>query len=205
MKASIAILFASRDSIYKTIPGLDVYDERRDARRFKARLPVVAHPPCRLWSQLRHMSTAPVAERQLAIFALLKVQQNGGVLEHPASSCLWPFLGLPEPSESPDYWGGWTMAVPQFWFGHRANKSTRLYIVGVRPANVPIFDLRLGEPEFICCGSRSKRSEISKHERSATPRKFADFLLAIAGRVHRPPQNTLKSDGREGPGTKKTF
>ena len=43
----VAVLFARADSIYKTLPGCDVYDIKRDARTWPGGCPVVAHPPCR--------------------------------------------------------------------------------------------------------------------------------------------------------------
>lgn len=49
----IAVLFARQDSIYKTLPGCDVWDIERDARKWPGGCPVVAHPPCRAWGRLR--------------------------------------------------------------------------------------------------------------------------------------------------------
>lgn len=46
----VAVLFARADSIYKGLPGVDVYDADRDARTFPGGCPVVAHPPCRAWA-----------------------------------------------------------------------------------------------------------------------------------------------------------
>lgn len=34
MSAAVAVLFARKDSIYKTIPECDVWDAERDARKF---------------------------------------------------------------------------------------------------------------------------------------------------------------------------
>lgn len=58
------------------------------------------------------------------------------MLEHPAGSTLWPVAGLPEPGER-DAWGGFTIIVPQFWWGHLADKATRLYICGCEPGDLP--------------------------------------------------------------------
>jgi hypothetical protein len=88
---TVAVLFARSVSVYKTLPGVDVWDEARDARWWPGGGPVVAHPPCRLWAKLRQFAKArdPVMERQLAIDAVRRVQRYGGVLEHPAESTLW--------------------------------------------------------------------------------------------------------------------
>lgn len=94
-----AVLFVERNSIYKTFPGLDCYDEDRDARTFPGGMPVIAHPPCRLWGRLRSFSTAPESEKDLARFAVAMVRQWGGVLEHPAHSTLWKDRGLPLPGD----------------------------------------------------------------------------------------------------------
>ena len=45
----VVVLFVRADSIYKTLPGVECYDEARDARTWPGGCPVVAHPPCRTW------------------------------------------------------------------------------------------------------------------------------------------------------------
>jgi len=45
--------FARPDSIYKSLPGCDVFDLARDARTYNGSYPVIAHPPCRAWGRLR--------------------------------------------------------------------------------------------------------------------------------------------------------
>ena len=104
----VAVLFARADSIYKTMPGCDVWDMDRDARKFPGGMPIVGHPPCRAWGQLRHLAVVkPRAdEKALAPWCIQKIRENGGVLEHPKGSSLWPVLGLPEPNGLPDEWGG---------------------------------------------------------------------------------------------------
>ena len=41
----VAVLFARRDSVYKTLPGTDVYDADRDARTYDGDGPSLCHPP----------------------------------------------------------------------------------------------------------------------------------------------------------------
>jgi hypothetical protein len=82
------------------------------------------------------------------------------------------------------------MMVPQFWFGHEAEKKTLLYIVGCAAADVPAFPLKLGHapkqmgiPGRRKDGSRKKgRPEISKADREKTPSEFAAWLVELARR-----------------------
>lgn len=178
----VAVLFARSDSIYKSIPGCDVYDIDRDALTFPGGMPVIAHPPCRSWGRLSHMANPRAGERELALWAVDQVRQWGGVLEHPAGSKLWKEKPLPEPGTR-DEFGGFTLVVSQWWFGHRCEKMTRLYICGISIREVPEMGLRLGEPEYVVARSRKNRfnkKEIGKAEREHTPEPFARFLVKIA-------------------------
>lgn len=190
----VAVLFARRDSIYKTLPGCDVWDEDRDARRWPGGAPVVAHPPCRAWGRLRHMAKPRHDEKDLARWAVAQVRRFGGVLEHPAASTLWADQGLPAPGRV-DHVGGWTLAIHQHDFGHRAEKATVLYIVGVTSADLPEVPMVLGDAPCIVgtsgrtsSGKRLRpgdlgwRPEVSKAEREGTPRPFAEWLLELARR-----------------------
>jgi len=183
MNKEVAVLFARSDSDYKALE-CDVWDMYRDARNYSEQRPVVAHPPCRAWGRLRHFAKPRPDEKELAIFAVEQVRKCGGVLEHPASSSLWPFLGLPKPGEKPDEFGGWTLPIVQFWFGHRAMKATWLYIVGVSPAGVPRMPLVLGDaPRVIAQNSKKKsarRPEVTEREREATPIELAKWLIELA-------------------------
>ena len=85
----IPVLFTEQNSSYNNYEIFDTYDEKRNALSYNSRLPIIAHPPCRLFSRLRSFSTAPIAEKKLAFFALSKIRQFGGILEHPRSSTLW--------------------------------------------------------------------------------------------------------------------
>jgi len=136
--SQIAVLFARNDSRYKEMALIyDVYDIDRDARTFCKKLPVIAHPPCRAWGQLSHMANPRPDEKQLAFFALAQVRLNGGVLEHPAGSRLWKEANLPLGDEV-DEFGGFTIEIDQWDFGHVAHKNTKLYIyMGSRDQSYP--------------------------------------------------------------------
>ena len=185
----IAALFVRADSIYKTLPGVDAWDIERDALCWPGGTPVVAHPPCRAWGGLRHFAKPRPGEKALALWAVEQVRRYGGVLEHPAASRLWPEAGLPEPGAGYDAHGGWTLVVDQDWWGHRAEKRTRLYIVGCAPRDVPALPLRLEEPTHVVSPWRGLRSgmpgyrpQLSKPEREHTPPEFAAWLADLARR-----------------------
>lgn len=181
----VAVLFARADSIYKTMPECDVYDIERDARTWPGGCPVVAHPPCRAWASLRHCAKPRDGEKDLALLAIGHVRRYGGVLEHPLLSTLWRVAVLPEPGHR-DEFGGWTLIVDQHWFGHRARKRTRLYIVGCeRGYYIPTMPLVLGEATHTVglWSGRDRaraRPSISKPEFEATPPEFARWLVDLA-------------------------
>lgn len=181
----IAALFVRADSIYKSLPGVDAWDADRDARLWPGGIPCIAHPPCRAWSRLRHFARPVPGEREYALWALTQVRRWGGVLEHPAASLLWREAELPRPGTffARDAWGGWSMAVWQFWWGHRASKPTWLYIVGVASSAIPPVPLRLGEPTHVVQSrlpAGTSRPHISRAERDQTPPAFAAWLVEVA-------------------------
>lgn len=136
---TVAVLFARADSNYKALPETDVWDAERDARKWPGGCPVVAHPPCRAWGRLKHMANPRPDEKNLARLAVALVREFGGVLEHPARSELWAAQKLPQPGER-DQYGGWTLPISQYWWGHRAEKKTWLYIVGCEPRRIEFTD-----------------------------------------------------------------
>lgn len=180
---TVAVLFARSDSVYKTLPGCDVYDIERDARTWPGGAPVVAHPPCRAWGRLRAFAKPRHDEKDLARWAVAQVRRWGGVLEHPESSTLWADQRLPRHLNERDGHGGWTMPIHQWWFGHRAQKRTWLYIVGVNPWEVPDYPLRLGQSD--CRIRLDKRRPDGTHIRKGDP----DYqpILGDAEREHTPP------------------
>lgn len=190
----IAALFIRRDSLYKDLPEVDAWDIDRDARRWPGGYPVIAHPPCRAWGRLRHLAKPAPAERELALWAVQQVRRWGGVLEHPANSNLWPAAGLPALRQT-DGWGGWTLPISQYWWGHRAEKRTWLYIVGCRPKNIPALPLVLGTASALVGTSGRRRDgtrlqpgdpgwrpEIAKADREKTPAALTHWLVNLASR-----------------------
>lgn len=182
----VAVLFARADSIYKTMPGCDVFDIERDARTWVGGAPVVAHPPCRAWGRLRKMAKPRDDERELGPWAVNQVRAHGGVLEHPAFSELFIYCGLPAPGRA-DEFGGVTFPITQSWFGHRAEKATWLYIVGVPPARLPAIPLDMRRASHVIAqrtgirkGSIGWRPEVTLAEREHTPPALAAWLVEVA-------------------------
>lgn len=164
----IAALFTRRNSPYLSLPGVECYDERRDARTYSGPYPVVAHPPCRGWGRYRHRSASSSDEHELAFFALDAVRRFGGVLEHPEASRLWSAAGLLRPGFI-DHFGGFTLVIDQCDFGHRARKRTWLYIVRCEPPLFPAPRLGLHSVERMC-----------RAERERTPVDLAHWLVQCA-------------------------
>lgn len=190
--ALVSILFARRDSVYKTL-GVDVWDADRDARKWEGGNPCVAHPPCRAWGQLRQFAKPRKDEKELAIWAIKQIRINGGVLEHPRGSTLWKYLDLPVGNETDEY-GGYSLSVDQFWWGHKARKRTLLYVCGIDRKDIPDIPLKFdaithycGFPKSWKGKSRYGMKEISKAEREETPVAFAKWLVELASRCKAPP------------------
>lgn len=183
---SVSVLFARKRSIYKKLPLCDVWDIVRDARHYAGSNPVIAHPPCRGWGRLRGLAKPRADEKDLALFAIDQVRRCGGVLEHPAYSSLWKAAQLPLPGPGRvDEFGGFTIAVSQKWWGHRAEKDTWLYICGCSSRELPEMPLVLGDASHVICSSKKRgqpgyRPAVNKLEREATPVLFAVWLFSLA-------------------------
>ena len=179
MKPTVAILCAARNSVYKTLPGLDVYDIDRDCRTFRGGMPIVAHPPCRAWSAYcRHQAKPVDGEKELAPWCLAELRAWGGVLEHPAHSVLWDEFKLPKPGwEARGDW--WSMEVNQSWFGDSRTKKTWLLFSKILPHDLPEMPYRLHDAK----GDRRRWQVMSKHQRAATCPQFAEWLIEAARSV----------------------
>ena len=191
----IAILFAQPDGCYANWPWLDLWDEKRDARKYEGNLPVIAHPPCQLWGAMAAVNYArwggdhnkPGNDDGCFESALKSVRRCGGVLEHPAKTRAWAQHGLAKPTKGGTGWqpsdGGWVCEVWQSAYGHRANKATWLYYYGYKhPFNL-MWDKPKGSHQIGFQDQRGKarnKPTLGKREANATPLKFRDELLKLA-------------------------
>lgn len=191
---TVAALYVDRLGPYPGMPGVDAWDEARDARLYHGPHPVVAHPPCGPWANLKHLHTRP-DERELGVMAVFQVLQWGGVLEQPAGSLLWERMDLPTPiaSDRPEFGRrGFTIEVEQVEWGHVARKRTWLYLVGVprEAITAPPFPGR--EPTHWVSGGRRHARKgsggfappgikiCSAQQRRRTPPAFAEWLVSLA-------------------------
>lgn len=185
----IAALYVERGGPYFGRPDVDPWDKERDARDYAGPWPVVAHPPCGPWGELRHLYRGN--EHELAPLAVEQVRRWGGVLEHPRRSLLWSHCRIPGPTELfPDHVGGYTVDVAQVDWGHVARKWTRLYLVGI-PRGALTFPPHR-KPTHWISGTRNRTRKgsggvippgikvCSAQQRRRTPPCFADWLIALA-------------------------
>lgn len=198
----IAALYVETDGAYVGLPGVECWDEARDARRYAGPWPVVAHPPCERWGRFYHGSPRKPHQLKLGAdggcfaAALAAVRRWGGVLEHPADSRAWAHYGLTPPPRgggwhAADFAGGWTCYVEQGFYGHQARKATWLYACGV---DTPALRWGCGEqrldPKMVerhgYAYARRKGlvsmvgGKRKKQIRNATPPEFRELLLSIA-------------------------
>lgn len=188
----VPVLFCESDSIYKDLKGrnrvqlCDVYDKDRNALNYDGRAAAIYHPPCRLWSRLKGLSTADESEKYLALWSVRMVQMTGGILEHPADSALWRTCNLPTPG-SIDQYGGFTIVIDQFHFGHKARKRTWLYIVGIKPNDLALrYKPIPGAPKYWLGHNKrpGRKPPMPQKEHSATPLRFAKYLVKICAQIN---------------------
>lgn len=201
----IAALYVQTGGVYSGLPGVDCWDEARDARRYAGPWPVVAHPPCDRWHQLsavNHKRWGWKINDDDGCFAsaLASVRAWGGVLEHPAETRAFKFHGVPEPVAA--NWqltidGDWVTEVWQSAYGHRARKWTWLLYHGDRAPDSLIWARVPGE--FQIGNFDVKRPVLPDAETSATPIAFRDLLLSIARTARGPALlEALRSSLKEG-------
>jgi hypothetical protein len=206
----VAALYVHPCGPYIGLDGVEPWDAERDARTYAGPWPVVAHPPCERWG--RYWGGGPSARvRRIKgddagcfAAALASVRRWGGVLEHPEASAAWAAFGLRTPPRaggwvSADWEGGWTCCVDQGHYGHRAQKATWLYAVGV---DLPLLTwgksprgVRLDEG-FHSAEERRRAirtgacQRLSKRQRMETPIPFRELLLGMARSARRPLEHT---------------
>jgi hypothetical protein len=185
--SEVAALFIDPRGPYPPL-GVECWDEPRDARLYRGAAPVVAHPPCHLWTNLacvnykRYGGEHNRPGNDLGCFrsALISVALWGGVLEHPAFSRAWPAFGLPRPDGLGWSQHGrfWVCEVWQSAYGHKARKRTWLLYCGQQQP----FDLEWGRRAGThqCGWFDRNKPTLGKREASATPVLFAAELVRLA-------------------------
>lgn len=206
MSTTIAALFVDIAGPYAGLPGVELWDEERDARKYPGPWPVISHTPCPRWGKLfagQPLWIKRTGERKKkgddgGCFAasLEFVRKYGGVIEHPEHSHAWAHFGLNRPPREggwivADFYGGWTCCVEQGRYGHYARKPTWLYACKVKlpeldwgrsPSRIPKEVIeRLGEARA------KKRGEVAcmgggtdSAPRIHTPEPFRDLLIEMA-------------------------
>ena len=206
---TVAALYVEPKGCYVSIPGVDPWDEARDARKYSGPHPVVAHPPCQRWGRFWHGSTRKPHQYKLGDdggcfkAALAAVLKWGGVLEHPAHSKAWDAFALWKPELGAGWqlclqpWRSyWVCYVEQGHYGHASRKPTWLL---VKSASKPP-ELNWTKGEQRLPGWMIERYGYEKARRigvvamvggknktairNATPEPFRDLLLSIARQAH---------------------
>ncbi len=186
---TVAALYVDPKGVYATLDDVDCWGEDRDARKYAGPHPVVAHPPCHLWTNLAHVNYKryggehhrPGNDGGCFERALACLRAYGGVLEHPAFSNAWKAYDLPRPPRSGGWLfkdGWWVCEVWQSAYGHKARKRTWLLYHGKRnPLNMR-WERSPGTHQ---CGWFDRiKPTLGKKEASATPVAFAEALLELA-------------------------
>lgn len=189
----IAALYVQTGGCYFGLPDVDPWDEARDARLYAGPHPVVAHPPCHLWTNLAAVNykrwggehNRPGNDGGKFASALAAVLRFGGVLEHPAYSNAWAQHELIRPREK------WTNCFDDYWvcevwqsaYGHKARKKTWLLYSGSQAP--PDLDWTRPPGTHQCgfkFGTDKPKPTLGKKAASATPPAFRDLLLGLARR-----------------------
>lgn len=191
----IAALYIDPRGPYPKMPGVDCWDEARDATRYQGPAPIVAHPPCGAYGSLRHLRVPRRDRRDDSACgprAAEQVRAFGGVLEQPAGSLLWRLCGIPTPGSGDDEHGGFSIEVEQVEWGHPARKRTWLYLVRVPRALLMPPPWPRRQPTHWVSGGRDRDRKgsggvvppgikvCSAQQRRRTPPAFAAWLVELA-------------------------
>lgn len=189
---AVAALYVEPKTIYRSFPGVECWDEARDATTYAGPRPIVAHPACGPWGRLASVYGGHEGGPELAIKAVEQVRAYGGVLEHPIASALWAHMGLPRPGEKADKYGGYSITCRQVDWGHPCAKPTILYCVRVPrtaietpPPRKPTHWIAGSHKAMSRNGTRKGRMPdhvkcATKAMRMNTPPDFARYLLTLA-------------------------
>lgn len=190
---TVAALFVETNGCYFGLDGVDPWDVERDARRYPGPHPVVAHPPCQLWTSMAFVNfkrwggahNRPGNDAGCFAMALYMVRLFGGVLEHPAFSRAWYAHELTRPEGIGWMNCGkdeWVCEVWQSAYGHQARKRTWLFYCGPQPPELN-WERTPGTHQIGFHDQRGKarnKPTVSKKGANATPVNFRDTLIQLA-------------------------
>lgn len=189
----IAALYVEKNGCYFGLEGVDPWDIGRDARLYDGPYPVVAHPPCQLWTRMAHVNfkrwggdhNRPKNDGGCFKAALNAVRKFGGVLEHPAFTDAWKEYCLPRPNGIgwQRHGNEWVCEVWQSAYGHKARKRTWLFYSGIDKPKELNWERKEGTHQIGFHDQRGKernKPTISGKAASATPIEFRDILIQIA-------------------------
>lgn len=197
---TVAALYVERGGVYWDLPGVDPWDEERDARLYAGPHPVAAHPPCQLWINFAALNfkryggehNRPGNDGGCFEAALSALKRWGGVLEHPADSNAWKAFRLSTPIRR----GGWFHGGDGFWvcevwqsaYGHPARKRT--WLAYFSPIGNPPLELDWTQrPGTHQVGWFDRiKPTLSKKAASATPPAFRDDVMLALARRAAPPE-----------------
>jgi hypothetical protein len=202
----VAALYVETNGCYFGLPGVDPWDEQRDARLYDGPYPIISHTPCQRWGKMwfgQPLWVKRTGQRKIKgddggkfEHSLYCARKYGGIIEHPWGSHAWPHFNLNVPPRTggwivADFFGGWTCCVEQGRYGHYARKPTLLVAYG---CDLPELDWGKGEPRYDPVvvermglqrakrlgevGARGGGTDSSA--RIHTPEPFRDLLLSIA-------------------------
>lgn len=181
----VTVLCAARSSIYQGFPAVSIFTASKNALNARPLGPVVTHAPCRCWSRGWARVNLSVANRikemHLAYCCLRWCRRNGGVFEHPAYSQFWQAANLPRPGDLSHAPEEWCIQVDQANWGHRSTKPTWLLFCHIDPEALYLDGFTLSDQSNI------PLSRLTPGQRSATPQRFAAFLL-LAARTAKAPR-----------------
>lgn len=198
----ITALFVETNGVYFNDPRIDPWDVQRDAKKYRGKNKVIAHPPCQRWGRywgggpMHHGKSTQLIKGDddgCFAFALWAVRTYGGVIEHPEASHAWSWFGLNKPRFGggwivADSFGGQTCCISQGHYGHKGQKMTWLYGVNIKAP-----ELRWGKcpgKQLMEDGFHSKEERarlvktgichrMSAKQRQATPKKFKELLIEL--------------------------
>ncbi len=201
---TVAALYVDPRGPYPSMPGVECWDEQRDARNYAGPHPVVAHPPCGRWCRLAKFVESRHGYRvgdDAGCFAsaLSAVRRWGGVLEHPAWSLAWGAHNLLEPRHGRSrlparawartFDGEWVCELAQSAYDHECSKLTWLLLSGATPPAGTNWSRPRGKRVI---GPMTRRADGSVFRRNAdrinddraihSPPAFAEFLVELARR-----------------------